>query len=297
VLFEAYKAYNEWLTAYNENVIIGNYISNIQARLNLTSITYQNGDKSLGDTIEVYTQLQTFKIERENLIQELINKSLQLSSYLWDKNGQAYIISESYIPDVNFTKTTLNRLLPAFVGENNDWLKLYNFKNDVLKLEERLALQSQLPSLNLQAKSYGLENAFPLISSKNLFSQNFFVGVNFKYPLLAREAKSKVQLTRIKLTENELKRTQKVWDLQLKYYTAVNEWTRLNNQLTELESLKNNLNKLLELENLRFTQGESSVFVINSRENKLFDTQIKENEILKKLVETRLKMDWINIAY
>jgi hypothetical protein len=55
-----------------------------------------------------------------------------------------------------------------------------------------------------------------------------------------------------------------------------------------------NLQKLLNLEMLRFNQGESSIFLINSRENKLFDTQIKQNELQMKIMKTIFKLRWLN---
>ena len=74
----------------------------------------------------------------------------------------------------------------------------------------------------------------------------------------------------------------KRWEPESKVRNYYNETFQLQNQLDQYQQNYVAFNTLLRNEELRFTNGESSLFVINSRENKVMETQ-------EKLVELRIK--------
>jgi outer membrane protein TolC len=74
----------------------------------------------------------------------------------------------------------------------------------------------------------------------------------------------------------------KRWETELKVRNYYNETFQLQNQLDQYQQNYVAFNTLLRNEELRFTNGESSLFMINSRENKVMETQ-------EKLVELRIK--------
>jgi outer membrane protein TolC len=293
LILDASIAYVEWLTLFNELQIVNQYINNVEQRVRLTAITFENGDKSLADTIEIFTQLQSFRLQRSTLLQEYINAQLQLSFYLWNGNGDGYLIDDGYIPDITFLdQIGLN--FSRDININSPWIEVYDYKNKTLDVDNKLAKQGLLPSLQLETKLYGTGNSLPLAGNKSSPGDNYALGIQFKYPLATREVKSKIKLIENKKQELDLIREQKIWDLTIKYNSNVNDFTQLDLQRVENKSMIDNLQKLLDLEILRFNQGESSIFIINSRENKLFDTQIKQNELQKKVMKTLFKLKWLN---
>jgi hypothetical protein len=61
-------------------------------------------------------------------------------------------------------------------------------------------------------------------------------------------------------------------------------------QLIETRSMVTNHRSLLAAENNKFRNGESSLFLVNSRELKYIDAQIKQFELESKLNSVRAKL-------
>ena len=55
----------------------------------------------------------------------------------------------------------------------------------------------------------------------------------------------------------------------------------LQEQISTINEIINDSRVMLSSERRLFEVGESSIFLINSRENKLIDAQLKQNEIKK----------------
>ena len=49
----------------------------------------------------------------------------------------------------------------------------------------------------------------------------------------------------------------------------------------------------IKAEEIKFSNGESSLFLINSRENKLLETQEKFLELKAKTIKTYFKLNWL----
>ena len=56
----------------------------------------------------------------------------------------------------------------------------------------------------------------------------------------------------------------------------------------------NNYEKLLKAEEIRFENGESSIFLINSRENKKIDAQEKLINLKAKVIKSYNKLKWMS---
>ncbi len=286
LVYAATEKYIEWHFAYKEFNLNTQYVSNLEQRMDLMRETYKGGDKSVADTIEMFTQLQSFRILQSTAKIKLINKVLSMSYFLWDENNVPYVLSDEYKPDTNLDLVVNSRDLI----QNNPLLKIYEYKQKSLAVESRLYKQSTLPILDFGIKAYGPGNSLPIVSAKSAVSDNLFYGFSFKYPILTREAKSKIKLLENKLLSNKIDLDNKQWELSTKSMAAQNEisnWAEIANGTREIA---NNLNKLLELENLRFQQGESSVFMINARENKLFENLLKLNEVEEKTIKAKAKL-------
>ena len=80
----------------------------------------------------------------------------------------------------------------------------------------------------------------------------------------------------------------KKWQITTKIRSYYNEFKLLQDQLEIAEKMYNNYIMLLHNEELKFSQGESSLFLINSRETKVV-------EIVQKQIETRFK--YLKSAY
>jgi outer membrane protein TolC len=286
LLLEAYTSYWQWAAAYQSYSIYNNYVDNATKRMRLVKLTYQNGDRSLADTVEAYTQLQSYQLLQSEALQELNNRTIDLSQYLWDENTQPHLLAEKFMPDTARLNTQdplqnveeLTKQVPFLHPE----AKTYQYKLQGLEVERKLKLQSFLPVVNLKAnvlsKGYynykGLDGAY--------LDNNNKLGISIKMPLLLRQEQGEYRKVQIKTRETQLQLSQKIWALQNKVRQYYNEAVRLREQLQIASGIINNIAFLLKTEELRFSQGESSLFLINSRENKTLEMQ-------QKLVQLRLK--------
>ena len=67
-----------------------------------------------------------------------------------------------------------------------------------------------------------------------------------------------------------------------------------NEQISLAEQNLNNYEKLLKAEEIRFENGESSIFLINSRENKKIDAQEKLINLKAKVIKSYNKLKWMS---
>ncbi len=98
-----------------------------------------------------------------------------------------------------------------------------------------------------------------------------------------REARGEYKKAQLKIQETNLELLNKRQQTDNKIRSYVNEFTTLNSQLQTTQSMYKNYQLLLRSEELKFMQGESSLFLVNSRETKVI-------EILQKQIDLTTKM-------
>jgi outer membrane protein TolC len=107
-----------------------------------------------------------------------------------------------------------------------------------------------------------------------------------------RKAKGDLGITRVKIEELELEAVQKTTVIRNKALASIRQLELLRLQLANVSGNVNNMQRLLDAEREKFNSGESSVFLINTREQQLFDLRVQEAEI-----STQLKLQEIEILY
>jgi outer membrane protein TolC len=296
LLFDAYVAYWQWAGAFQQQRTFNTYVNIATNRLKLITIGYVNGDKALTDTIEAFVQLQNYQMQLADALIKFNTASLELSNYLWLANDSAYALPNNYLPDtVQFNKTLMPLPLDQLVNQAitvNPSLKMYNYKLDALEAEKKLKFQSLLPTLNVKAnllnKGYNVFNGI----ETNYLQNNYKYGVEFKMPLFIREGRGDYKKVKLKIEETNLEYQSKKWQIENKVKNYFNEATLLLQQLTIAQNAYYNYDFLLRNEVLKFNNGESSLFMINSREAKLIEMQQKIIELKVKYYKARYATEW-----
>ena len=156
------------------------------------------------------------------------------------------------------------------LAETHPVLKVYTAKLAQLTIDERLKREKLKPKLNAHYNVLSNGLAFT-----PLFTDNYKWGLSFSTSTLFRAEKGDVQLAKIKIENTQLLREQKALELKNKLLLALNELDNAVIQLDLSTKMVDNYRQLLVLENNRFQLGESSLFLLNSREMKLIEAQIK----------------------
>jgi outer membrane protein TolC len=118
--------------------------------------------------------------------------------------------------------------------------------------------------------------------------EDYKIGVNFSFPLFLRKERGSLKLTDLKIQDSEFGLQFERKNLENKIKAQQQEITSLQTQKDYNNRLVKDFTTLLTAEDRLFEMGESSLFIINSRENSLVSSQINdialENRYLNALI-------------
>jgi outer membrane protein TolC len=154
-----------------------------------------------------------------------------------------------------------------------------------LNLDKKLYFQQQLPGLqfnySLIQEDY-FWNKYPDFSNIN---DNNKLGFQFYFPLFMRKERSKYQLVELKIKELNYERIQLKRDIQTAQSNTLNLLNGYKQQRVIQTSVVDNNTKMRDGEQRRFDNGESTVFLINTREMRMIESEIKLNELKAKAMK------------
>ncbi len=300
LLLDAIEAYWLWVKAYQTFKIVENNVKINEKRLNFVKMSFINGERPAIDTVEATTQLQTFQLQQNEQYLAFQNAGLQLSAYLWQSNNTPYELPENVIPQsdwdnanqfVNFNVSLSNLL--AIAAQSHPDLAIYNYKLDILAIDKKVKFQELLPKVdfryNLLGKGY---NVLKTTTNSPLFENNFQYGLKFEMPLFLSQGRGAYQQAKLKIEEMSLNQIQKRQQIDIKIKSYYNEYTTLKNQIALQNNAFDNYQKLVKAEESRFSNGESSLFLINSRENKALEALEKLIALKTKYYKSLYALQW-----
>ena len=296
LLLDAYNSYWQWAGQYRLYSVYTNFISIAERRLQLVKIGFNQGDRSAMDTIEAATQLQNYKLLETEARQRYLNAALDLTNYLWLENDSATSVNERLIPDTinlqNFEKQKLVEEILAVSESRNPALKTYHFKSQSLQAEKKLKQQNLLPYVSLKANLLYKDYSLFKTVDPGYWRNNYKWGLDISIPLFMREARGDYKNTQLKIRQNELDYLLKKQQVQTKIKSYFNECRLLRQQLLTTQNMYAGYTALLRNEELRLQQGESSLFLLISRETKLLELAQKQIELTLKYQKASYALDW-----
>ena len=250
------------------------------------------GDRPAIDTIEALTQIQTFSIQKAEIYSYLLKSRLELSAYLWTENNAAYELPADVIPQKQneLQPQDLNQLLEA--TNNHPQLVQYNFKLKSMQIERRLKFQSLLPDIDLKYQQLAKGYDFSKMTNAAWFDNDFRFGVRVSMPLRLSEGRGEYKKAKLKIEQLSLERANKNVQLQTKLKQSFFEWQQTLAQLHLQKNAVYNYELLQKGEETRFLNGESSLFLINSREQKTLEAKQKWVELQAKNQQSLVGIKW-----
>lgn len=287
LLLQATKTYWDWAYQYQQLAILNNLISVNEKRFNLIKISFRQGDKPALDTTEALTQLQTFQYLQQEADLFFKNATLDLNTFLWKEGQEAFSLPDIIVPDsIWITENIADKALPILeelVTQSrlvHPDIQQYNFKVEALTIDRKLKFQDLLPKIDFKynqlGKGYNILNA----KSGALFDNNFQYGINVGIPLRLSKGRGEYKKAKLKIAETVLSQNLKTILIENKIKANYNELLTLRSQFLLLEKSFSNFQALQRGEELKFFNGESSLFLVNSRENKSL-------EAMQKLLKTK----------
>lgn len=292
ILFEASVVYFEWLRVYNEYKLFENFLDNAEQRYRGIKRGVEVGQNAEIEAVESRIALNNRKLSLEQSRVKLLKASLELSTFLWLENNIPVELQEDIIPDVNteiVVDTVLN--IPALKDDEiaidlHPKMISLDYKLQSLTVEQRLRRNNLLPKVDLE---YNFLTEFPK-EINTLNTAQYKAGLNLSFPLFLRKERGELKLATIKRQDAE-------FEINATRVTLINKISALQQELESYvvqndvtEQMVVDYSLMLEAEERKFQLGESSLFLVNSREAKLIDGQLKAIEIQNKFLKTKAKL-------
>ena len=299
LLLDAMKSYWNWAQQYQVYKILTDAVTVNEKRMQLVRTAFQLGDRPAIDTTEALTQLQNFELLQSQAWLDFQNTGLDLSIYLWSTGTQPYNLPEAITPAADLQTINLNAAIIPDLNNllsvariNHPELVLYNYKLAVLGIEKKLKFQELLPMVNFRYNQLGKGYDVLKTATGPLFQNNFQYGLSLGIPLRLSQGRGEYRKAKLKITETQLQQSQKQLQVENKVKSYYNELVTLKSQIVLQEKAYKNYYALQRGEEIRFQAGESSLFLINARENKTLEALQKLQELKAKFFKTENMLQW-----
>jgi outer membrane protein TolC len=166
----------------------------------------------------------------------------------------------------------INKLIPDTISiENHPKINSLENKLAILEVDRKLKANSLLPKMDV---------GYHYLSEPNYWNDtnfnNYKIGVNFKFPLFLRKERGSLQLAKFKIQDTQFSLNLERVQLKNKINAQQTEIKSIEKQLQLLSSLVAGNSQMLQSEERLFSLGESSIFLLNSRENNLVSIQLTQ---------------------
>ena len=208
---------------------------------------------------------------------KLTKAKLELSNFLWLENNIPLELAEVIIPEKKLGQTiqeTLNisdLANPRFSVLNHPKIEALQSKIDLLTVEKKMKANMLLPKIDVGYSYLAQPNPTTLNSN-----DNYKVGVDFYFPLFLRKERGSLKFAQYKIQESEFIRDLEKVQLTNKIIAQKTEIQSLTKQQKLIDKLVSDYGTMLQSEERLFTLGESSLFLINTRENNLVSAQLSQ---------------------
>lgn len=299
LLLDAENTYWDWVKNYEIYKLQKSAVEINRKRLELTKKTYEFGERPAIDTVEAASQLQSFELQERNAYLNFVKSTQELQMFLWKDKQDLYEIAQLIFPSSSLDEHSgysdyefLLQNLESKLLQNHASLEYYLQKQNILESERRLKWQSFLPKIDFTYNFFNKENYKS--DFLPLFDNNFQYGLKLEIPIFQRQARADYEIAKLKISQNQQDSQLKLREVNTKIETYKYEVTNYFSQIDISARNLNNYKRLLNAEETRFGNGESSLFLINSRENKLLDAREKNIDLKAKFLKSYNKLKWLN---
>lgn len=297
--YNAYQGYCEWWKAWKAMDIYTGAYNLAKQRLDFVKKAVAQGEHPAIDTLEILSQVQLFSILKNEALIEFRKNKYLLSSYLWLNEVTPLELDDNTIPldfeSVVFAKKieadSIAKMVKNLSATHPKILQI-NAEIRNLALEKRLYQNKLLPKVDVQYQYLvgNLGNNPSLIDRSP--AANNKVSVSVAIPLFLRNERGNYGISQLKVNSYSYEKEKLIWEIENKVNASFVTFNIMGEQVGQVTALVNSYSILLQVEQQRYNMGESSVFVINNREQKLIDGRLKEIELKTKFLLAEAGIAW-----
>ena len=274
LLRDASSAYLEWNRSFEKVQRYERNIDNIRIRLSSISQSVVLGDKPAIDTLKVKIQMQDRLLKLSQARVSLLNKRALLNTYLWQDGFIPLEINATLVPNIENTDLNATNLqeIETLVEQHPEVLIEAN-NLSISALSYRLKKEELKPSVNLKYNALSSNLGQGVIDDYSVNNYNW--GASVSYPIFTRKERGQVKLSEIKVETQQMKLLQKKAEVTYKIQGTINQINGMREQVEIQEDALEMYQQLLDSELQLFNLGESSIFLINTRDQNLIDAELK----------------------
>lgn len=274
ILFEATQSYLKWYESYMAYEIWQQFVDNAEFRLDAVREAFERGDVAAIDTTEARIALNARALSFQQAQLELRQSALKVSNYLW-LDQVPLELSPEIRPEQN-----ISGMQARFVVLNKDiskhpLLQAANFGVATGRLDQRLKTAGLLPQMTLGYRWLSGDRNFEQLGWA-LDPQNNTTQFKVSLPLFLRKERGALKLSQLKLQEANLNLAQSNLELSNKIQGLEFAAEAVQQQSEMAQKLVSDYQVLYKAEQVKFAQGESSLFLVNSRESKYIESILKK---------------------
>jgi outer membrane protein TolC len=283
--FQASVAYWNWYAANNTYEVLLEGTTLAEQRYEATRRSAELGDRPSIDTLEASIQFQQ---RQQQLLQaqvDLANSKARIEMFLWLEGQipmeleQRTIPSSDNVEQVKMVGSQTLQEVDSLLTQHPEIL-LTALKISSLEVDLRLKREMLKPVLDLNYNAISEPIGGDPLTAYSV--NNYKWGVNFSLPLFLRKERGALSLTQAKMQDTQLDLELKKAEIRFKTEKAMNTWTNSDSQFELFSRTTADYRRLFEAEQQLFDGGESSLFLVNTRENALINAELKLLEIVLK---------------
>ena len=274
LIYSASLSYVDWQKYVEYEHVINENLELSRAYFENTRASFLNGEKTAIDTLEAHINyVEAQKVVSENQV-KLVKSRQIMENFLWLED-LPMILKQGVKPQpLSFGKIEINVVSDVYtIRTSHPIIQEKLFKQESLQLTQRLYREKLKPKLKLKYNpllSTAEDNVAP-----NFSLSDFKWGFNFSFPLLLRSERGNLQQASIKLRDIGFEIDNKQNELTNNIEALMIQQGLLNEQLVLQQQNISGYQQLLNGENLKLEFGESSLFLLNKRQEKYIESQLK----------------------
>lgn len=292
---QAITSYWEWVGASQKYEVYQEALQFAKVRFEAVRESALIGEAPTIDTVEAFIQYQNRSIALQDARLEYQNAQAKIEVFLWNQEG----IPLELTPDIkppsieDFTSSidteSIKSRLDSLV-RNHPKLMKNELYLEQLEIQRKLDLERLKPQLDLKYNALNEPVNGDLIEGYTINNYNW--GLTFKMPIFLRKERGQLQKTNISIKEQTYAIEQMERNLNYNVTAAINTWETTQQQLGGYGDIVTSTDRLLQAEVQKFNAGESSLFLVNRRELKYINTQVKFIELLIKSQKALMTIEY-----
>ncbi|MFN5890721.1 MAG: TolC family protein [Bacteroidota bacterium] len=290
LLNDLIQHYIEWQIWTESSNRIEQMIFNAETRQNGLRKLFRAGASNTVDTLETYVQLEQYRAKLMEIQWKQLKSKIMINSWLWAEDNTPIELTQNSIPSRwgleqldSFCNYSFNYFTNGSSSINAPLppeLRLLENTISLTKIDLNYKTNNLLPQLDLKYQYLQPLNNFNYADFGNLRNNNRF-GIQFSSPLVYREARGEYQLAKYKYQQTEWKFQSKQREFFIKIQANFNEISVSRNLYSKWVEIGTELTDLYNLEIRRFEAGDANFFIVNTREMRALDAQLKALEYRK----------------